>query len=108
MPKLHLRPYPATVALGAVIFALAGAAFLALGRGSQALASHVACGDTITTDMTLDSVHLFFVGDPHGPTTREQWIGAMESANEELGLSGVAVPHVGHVLLEARERNELV
>jgi len=43
------------VAIGAVIFALAGAGFLALGRGSEALASHVGCGDTITTDTRLDS-----------------------------------------------------
>jgi parallel beta-helix repeat protein len=43
------------VALGAVIFALAGATLLALGRGSQALASHVSCGDKITMDTRLDS-----------------------------------------------------
>ena len=54
MARLHFRTYPATVAMGAVIFALAGAAFLA-GRGSQALASHVGCGDTITADTRLDS-----------------------------------------------------
>lgn len=51
--------------------------------------------------------HLLFVGDPHGPTEREEWIVAMESANEELGLSGIAVPHTGHVLLDAREGAEL-
>jgi hypothetical protein len=53
-------------------------------------------------------VHLLFVGDPHGPTTREEWIEAMEAANEELGLGGIAVPHVGHALLDARERSELL
>jgi parallel beta-helix repeat protein len=55
MGRLYLRPHPATVAIGAVIFALAGAAFLALDRGDQALASHVGCGDKITTDTRLDS-----------------------------------------------------
>jgi hypothetical protein len=55
LDKLRSRPHRATVALGAVIFALAGAGLLTLGRGSQALASHVGCGDTITTDTTLDS-----------------------------------------------------
>jgi parallel beta-helix repeat protein len=55
LPKPHLRPQPATVALAAVIFALAGAGLLAIGRGSQALASHVGCGDKITTDTRLDS-----------------------------------------------------
>jgi nitrous oxidase accessory protein NosD len=52
---LHFRPHPATVAIGAVIFALAGTGLLALGRGDQALASHVGCGDKITTDTRLDS-----------------------------------------------------
>jgi parallel beta-helix repeat protein len=55
MAKLQFRRHRATVALGTVIFALAGAAFLALGRGSQALASHVGCGDKITADTRLDS-----------------------------------------------------
>ncbi len=55
MPKLCLCHYPATVAIGAVIFALAGAGLLALDRGDRALASHVGCGDRITTDMRLDS-----------------------------------------------------
>lgn len=52
-------------------------------------------------------VHLLFVDDPHGPTSGEQWIAAMKAANSELGLGGIAVPHVGHVLLDARERAEL-
>jgi parallel beta-helix repeat protein len=55
LPKLHFRPYRVTVALAAVIFALVGAGLLAIGRGNQALASHVGCGDTITIDTTLDS-----------------------------------------------------
>lgn len=53
-------------------------------------------------------VYLLFVDDPHGPTTREDWVGAMDAANEELGLAGIAVPHVGHVLLAARDRSELL
>lgn len=53
-------------------------------------------------------VHLLFVDDPHGPTTRDEWTAAMEGANEELGLAATAVPHVGHVLLPARERDELL
>jgi parallel beta-helix repeat protein len=43
-----------TVAIGALVFTLAGVGFLALGRGSQASASHVSCGDEITADTTLD------------------------------------------------------
>lgn len=53
-------------------------------------------------------VHLLFVGDPHGPTTREQWTTATEAANGELGFAGAAVPHVGHVLLDARDRSEIL
>jgi hypothetical protein len=53
-------------------------------------------------------VHLLFVDDPHGPTSREEWITAMESAYDELGLAGRAIQHVGHVLLDARERDELL
>ncbi len=53
-------------------------------------------------------VHLLFTDDPHGPTSREQWIEAIEAANEELGLSGAVTPHAGHVLLDARGRGELV
>jgi hypothetical protein len=52
--------------------------------------------------------HLLFVNDPHGPTTREEWVDAMEDANAELGLAGAAVPHVGHVMLDARDRSELL
>jgi hypothetical protein len=52
--------------------------------------------------------HLLFVDDPHGPTSRDQWIAATDSANEELGLAGVVVPHAGHALLEARDRAELL
>jgi hypothetical protein len=52
-------------------------------------------------------VHLLFVDDPHGPSTREEWVSAMETANEQLGLGGTTVAHVGHVLLDARDRAEL-
>ena len=48
----HLRPHRATMAAVIVAFAVAGAT--ALG-GDRALASHVGCGDTITSDTTLDS-----------------------------------------------------
>jgi parallel beta-helix repeat protein len=53
-PKNHLRPHPGTVAIGAVIFALAVVGAMLLG-GGRASASHVGCGDIITADTTLDS-----------------------------------------------------
>jgi Periplasmic copper-binding protein (NosD) len=53
-PMNHLRPHPATVTIGAVIFALAVVGAMLLG-GGRASASHVSCGDIITADTTLDS-----------------------------------------------------
>ena len=49
---LTSRPYPLATSLA--ILALALTFFLAFGAG-QASATHVSCGDTITTDTTLDS-----------------------------------------------------
>jgi parallel beta-helix repeat protein len=48
------RPPSKTLVSKAMILALVVAGFAVLG-GGQALASHVRCGDTITTDTTLDS-----------------------------------------------------
>jgi parallel beta-helix repeat protein len=53
-PKNHFRPHPAPVTIGAVILALAVVGAMLLG-GGRASASHVGCGDTITTDTRLDS-----------------------------------------------------
>jgi large repetitive protein len=52
--KFQSRPSPKTVISRAMVLALVVAGFTVLGSG-QALASHVSCGDTITTDTTLDS-----------------------------------------------------
>jgi large repetitive protein len=52
--KFHFRPSPKTVISRAMVLALVVAGFTVLG-GGQALASHVSCGETITTDTTLDS-----------------------------------------------------
>jgi hypothetical protein len=52
--KLRLRAAPATLVSLAVILALAVVGVMAL-SGGQALASHVGCGEEITTDTTLDS-----------------------------------------------------
>lgn len=51
--KLRLHATPGTLVLPAVILAAAMAAVLVFG-GGRALAVNVSCGDTITTDMTLD------------------------------------------------------
>ena len=48
------HPSPKAVIARAMVLALVVAGFTVVG-GGQALASHVGCGDTITTDTTLDS-----------------------------------------------------
>lgn len=51
--------------------------------------------------------YLLFTDDPHGPTSADAWHLAIANANAELGLTGVTVPHVGHVLLPAGDGSEL-
>jgi large repetitive protein len=52
--KVGFRPSPKAALSKVLVLALVVAGFTVLGSG-QALASHVSCGDTITTDTTLDS-----------------------------------------------------
>ena len=52
--KVAARPSPKTVDSRAMVLALVVAGFSVVGAG-QALARQVGCGDTITTDTTLDS-----------------------------------------------------
>jgi hypothetical protein len=44
-------------------------------------------------------VDVYFVGDPHSPTTRSAWVAAIEAVNVELGLRG-EVPYSGSVFLD--------
>ena len=53
-PSAHLHAAPATLPALAIIVAVGAVALLAVGAG-PALANHIACGETITTDTTLDS-----------------------------------------------------
>jgi hypothetical protein len=53
-------------------------------------------------------VHLLFTGDPHGPTTEEQWEQAVAQANADMGLADREVRLAGHVLLPAGTREQLV
>lgn len=52
--------------------------------------------------------YLLFVDDPRSPTTASQWHAALEKANLALGLDGSTIEGVGHVLLGAGARDELV
>lgn len=53
-------------------------------------------------------VHALFTGDPHGPTTADQWASAVKAANRELGLPDTPIAGAGHVLLPAGTRDELL
>jgi hypothetical protein len=53
-------------------------------------------------------VNVYFVGDPHSPTTREEWEDALAQAKAELGLAAAFIPHATEVFLEAKDRRELV
>jgi hypothetical protein len=53
-------------------------------------------------------VHLLFTNDEHGPTTADQWAATVKTANQRLGLDGIAVDGAGQALLPAGDRNDLV
>lgn len=44
--------------------------------------------------------NVYFTGDPHSPTTRQEWDKGIRTVSEQLGISG-RVPHSGSVFLEA-------
>lgn len=46
-------------------------------------------------------VHLLFVDDPFGRTSREAWEAALPQIEDDLGLRGVRVPDATHVFLSA-------
>lgn len=52
-------------------------------------------------------VNVYFLRDPHTPTTRKEWRLALAQVKAELGLRGIAVPHTAELFLEARDRREL-
>lgn len=50
---------------------------------------------------------VYFLSDPHSPTTLEEWHSALSCANAELGIKDMSVSCAVEVFLEARERGEL-
>ena len=52
-------------------------------------------------------VNIYFLNDPHSPTSREKWNQALSQVMAEIGLRGIVVPHAGEVFLEAKDRTEL-
>jgi hypothetical protein len=53
-------------------------------------------------------VNVYFLQDPHSPTSQEEWQAAIAQVKTELGLAGIAIPHGAELFLQARERRELV
>lgn len=53
-------------------------------------------------------VNVYFMGDSHSPTSREEFGAALGKIKAELGLTGIVVPHAADLFLKARERRELI
>jgi hypothetical protein len=46
-------------------------------------------------------VNVYFVDDPHSPTSRAEWEAALAGIKAQLGLGGISVPHDVNLFLEA-------
>lgn len=51
-------------------------------------------------------VHLLFVDDPFGQTSREAWELALPKVDEDLNLRGVLVPNATHVFLPGLDQHD--
>jgi hypothetical protein len=53
-------------------------------------------------------VNVYFLSDPHLPTSIEEWHVVLRQVKHELGLTDITVPQVADLFLDARDRRELV
>ena len=53
-------------------------------------------------------VNVYFINDPHFPTTRQDWSIALKHVKKELGLIGLLVPNTAELFLEGKDRIELI
>ena len=53
-------------------------------------------------------VNLYFVDDPRSPTNVSEWRAHVTQVTRELGLPTQRQPYLGHVVLPARSRDELL
>ena len=53
-------------------------------------------------------VNVYFINDPHSPTTLENWHNALKQVKKELGITGIQVPNTAELFLEAKDRSELL
>lgn len=53
-------------------------------------------------------INVYFVNDPHWPTSRSEWEVTLAGIKAQLGLAGISVPYAADLLLEAGTREELL
>ena len=53
-------------------------------------------------------INVYFVNDPHSPTSRSEWEVALAGIKAQSGLVGISVPHAADLFLEAGTRGELL
>ena len=53
-------------------------------------------------------VNVYFINDPHSPTSLAEWKVALAGVKAELGLAGISLPHAADLFLEAGKRGELL
>ena len=53
-------------------------------------------------------VNVYFVNDPHSPTSRAEWEIALAEIKGQLGLAGMSVQYAANLFLEAGLRGELL
>lgn len=53
-------------------------------------------------------VNVYFLNDPHSPTTLMEWKAALDCVKMQLGLGTHTAQHMAEVFLEAKSRDELV
>jgi len=53
-------------------------------------------------------INVYFIDDPHSPTSRAEWEVALVGIKAQLGLAGISVPHAADLFLEAGTRGELL
>lgn len=53
-------------------------------------------------------VNIYFLNNPHSPTDYEEWQRALTEVKTDLGISGLEIPYMADIFLEAKDRSELV
>ena len=51
--------------------------------------------------------NIYFLNDPHSPTSREEWQVEIVAVKQQLGLAGITIPHYADIFLAALPRSVL-